>query len=167
MAKNAGVWIDHKRAIVVLVTDAGQEIKKITSDIDKTGRPTSTSRSKHRYTKNDFVAEDTLERKDVSHRNKYYDEVIACLRGADAILILGPGEAKGEFSQHIKAKKLRGLTVELETTDKMSDRQIAAKVSEHFTKAPAKKSVAPKAKKAAKKKVGIATSGKPTKKSRK
>ena len=29
MVKKAGVWIDHKQAIVVLITDAGQEIKKI------------------------------------------------------------------------------------------------------------------------------------------
>ena len=49
-----------------------------------------------------------------------------------AILILGPGEAKGEFLKRIKSKKLRGVTVELETADKMTDRQIAAKVGQHF-----------------------------------
>jgi len=34
--------------------------------------------------------------------------------------------------------------VELETADKMTDRQLAAKVAQHFVSAPAKKSVAPK-----------------------
>jgi hypothetical protein len=48
-------------------------------------------------------------------------------------------------------------TVELETTDKMTDRQRAAKVSEQFTKAPASKSAAPK-------KTAKAMSGKRTKK---
>ena len=166
MAMKAGVWIDLKQAIVVLVTDAGQEIKKIAFDIGQPVRSAGGARSKHRYTKNDFVAEDTLERKVENDRKDYYNDVLASIRGADSLLILGPGEAKGEFSKHIKAKKLRGLTVELETTDKMTDRQIAAKVSAHFTKAPAKKSVAPKAKKATNKKVGSAASGKPTKKSR-
>jgi hypothetical protein len=33
MGKKAGVWIDHKQAIVVLVTDKGKEIKKITSNV--------------------------------------------------------------------------------------------------------------------------------------
>ena len=28
MAAKAGVWIDHKQAIVVLMTDAGQKTKK-------------------------------------------------------------------------------------------------------------------------------------------
>ena len=72
------------------------------------------------------------------------DEVIASLLGATAVLILGPGEAKGEFAKHIKSKKLGGVTIELETVDKMTDRQVAAKVSEHFTPAPASKSAAPK-----------------------
>jgi len=143
MATKAGVWIDHRKAIVVLVTDAGKEIKKIKSGIEKPVRSAGRSSSKNKYTPNDFIAEDSRERKLVSGRKKVYDEVLACIRGADSLLILGPGEAKGELSKHIKAKKVRGLTVEVQTTDKMTDRQVAAKVSEHFAKAPGSKSVAP------------------------
>ena len=33
MATKAGVWIDHRQAIVVLVTDAGKKIKKIASGV--------------------------------------------------------------------------------------------------------------------------------------
>ncbi len=158
MATKAGVWIDHKQAILVLITDAGQEIKKVTSGIAQPARPAGSSRLKNKYTPNDFVAEDRLERKLVDERKKVYEEVLACIRGADSLLILGPGEAKGEFSKHIMAKKLRGLTVELETTDKMTDRQLAAKVNAHFNKAPVSKSAAPK------KKAANATTGKRTKK---
>jgi hypothetical protein len=81
-------------------------------------------------------------------------------------LILGPGEAKGEFNKRIKSKKLRGVTVELETADKMTDRQLAAKVREHFATASASKSVDPK-KTAKKKKMVKTTSGKSTKKTKK
>lgn len=158
MATKAGVWIDHKQAIVVLIADAGQEIKKFKSDIEQpAARPAGSSRSKNKYTPNDFIAEDRRERKLVNDRKKVYGEVLACIRGAKSLLILGPGEAKGEFSKHIQSKKLRGLKVELETTDKMTDRQLAAKVSEHFTKVPARKSVVPKKK-------AKVTSGKRTKK---
>ena len=58
----------------------------------------------------------------------FYNEVIACIRDAEAILIVGPGEAKGEFIKRLKSNELRGRIVELETTDKMTDRQLAAKV---------------------------------------
>ena len=140
MSVKAGVWIDHKQAILVRVTDAGNEIKRITSGIERPDR----SRSHNSYTPNDFVAEDRLERKFDSHLKKFYDEVIACLQGSEALLILGPGEAKGEFHKRLKSKKLRGLVVGLETADKMTNRQIAAQVAEHFAPAPANNSVSPK-----------------------
>jgi len=144
MGTKAGVWIDHNQAIVVLVTDAGQEIRKFNSGMKPAGRPGGKSRSKNKYTPNDFIAEDRRERKLADERKKVFEEVLACTRGADSLLILGPGEAKGEFNKHIQAKKLCGLMVEMETTDKMTDRQVAAKVGEHFTKIPASNSVAPK-----------------------
>ena len=89
--------------------------------------------------------------------------MIAVILGASSLLILGPGEAKGEFNKRIKAKKVRGLTVELETAAKMTDRQLAAKVSEHCAMKPIKKSGVPK--KAVKKKAAKPTSRKTTKKS--
>ena len=106
MATKAGVWIDHKQAIVVLLTDAGQKIKKIAFDIGQPVRTIGGARSRHSYTPNDFVAEDKLERKVENDRKDYYDDVIASLRGAAALLILGPGEAKGELCKHIKTQEV-------------------------------------------------------------
>jgi hypothetical protein len=136
MPIRAGVWIDHKQAIVVLVSDAGKEIKKITSGIE---RPVRT-RSHNAYTPNDFVAEDRLERRFDSRLKKFYEQVIACLQGTGALLILGPGEAKGEFHKSLKSKKLRGLIVEVKTAGKMTDRQLTATVTQHFATIPAKNS---------------------------
>ncbi len=138
MSVKAGVWIDHQQAVLVLITDAGKEIKKMTSGIEGPVR----SRSHNSYTPNDFTAEDRLERKFDSHLKVFYDEVIACLNGSDAILILGPGEAKGELHKRLASKKLRGRTVEVETADRMTDRQLGAKVAQHFAAIPAKSSTA-------------------------
>jgi hypothetical protein len=138
MAIKAGVWIDHSKAIVVLIADKGEVTKRIKSDVKKPARAADGPRPKKSYTPNDFVAEDRQERRLTDHLNKYYDEVIACIRDAEAILILGPGEAKGEFKKRIKSKKLRGRVAELETADKMTDRQIAANVREHFSAVPEK-----------------------------
>jgi hypothetical protein len=139
MATKAGVWIDHKQAIVVLITDAGREIKKIAFDIGQPVLPAGSSSGKHKFTPQDFVAEDRLERKVENDRKSYYDDVIACIRSAESLLILGPGEAKGEFGKRMKAKKVRGVVVELETADKMTDRQLAAKVQQHFATSSVKK----------------------------
>ena len=76
------------------------------------------------------MAEDKRERKAMIHLNKYYDDVIDRLRDADSILVLGPGEAKGEFTKRIEGTKLKGRIAHVGTVDKMSDREIAAHVRE-------------------------------------
>ena len=66
--------------------------------------------------------------------NKYYDEVIAVIRDAESVLLFGPGEAKGELKKRLEKDKLGGQIIAVETVDKMTDRQIAAKVREYFHK---------------------------------
>jgi stalled ribosome rescue protein Dom34 len=64
--------------------------------------------------------------------NKFYDEVIARVHEAESLLIFGPGEAKGEFRERLEHEKPSPRIVNVETTEKMTDRQIAAKVRDHF-----------------------------------
>jgi CO dehydrogenase/acetyl-CoA synthase epsilon subunit len=58
--------------------------------------------------------------------------VIASIRGAESILILGPGEAKEELKKRLKKHQLGSRVVGVETADKMTDRQIEAKVRSFF-----------------------------------
>src|SRR5712691_5411767 len=51
---------------------------------------------------------------------------------AESILIFGPGEAKGELTKRLESENLTGRIVGVETVDKMTDRQIAARVRAHF-----------------------------------
>jgi hypothetical protein len=67
-----------------------------------------------------------------NHLNAYYDQVIAEIRGAESIHIFGPGEAKGELEKRLEHEGLKERVLAIETVDKMTDRQIAAKVREHF-----------------------------------
>lgn len=57
MAIKAGVWIDHQKALVVLISDQGEEIKRIKSSMPRRARLAAGSSSKNKYTPNDFVAE--------------------------------------------------------------------------------------------------------------
>jgi len=54
------------------------------------------------------------------------------MRDAESILIFGPGEAKGELRKRLEKDNLGGRIVAIETVDKMTDRQIAAKVRQYF-----------------------------------
>jgi len=35
MNKQAGLWIDHRKAVIVLITDESEEIQEITSGMEK------------------------------------------------------------------------------------------------------------------------------------
>lgn len=125
MNKQAGLWIDHRQAVIVVVTDAGEETKRIISNMEKHVRFSSGSSG-------DGSQEDVRDRQFGNHLNSYYDEVIAVIRDADAIQIFGPGEAKGELEKRLESEGLQRRIVGVETVDKMTDRQIAAKIREHF-----------------------------------
>ena len=140
----AGVWIDHKQAVVVLITDKGEETRRIRSEIDETRTPDRGLRSKNKYGPRDYVAEARRDQKIKDHLNRYYDQVAASLEGAESILIFGPAEAKSEFKKRITRQKLRGHIAELETADKMTDRQVAASVRRHFAPKPGRPAKAPR-----------------------
>jgi hypothetical protein len=126
--KVAGLWIDHRKAVIVNVSDEGEETKEIESGIEKHVRFSGGSRSE------EGKADDQRDRQFTGHLNTYYDEVISYIRDAESILLFGPGEAKGEIEKRLANKGLGGRIVGVETVDKMTDRQIAAKVRQHFRK---------------------------------
>lgn len=132
MRTRVGLWIDHRKAIVVTVTDRGDETRLVISAVGKQLRRSGDSPLKGRYERQHVVADDSQQRGLTGHLNVFYDAVIASIGGAEAILIFGPGEAKGELKKRLQRKNLGGRIAVLETVDKMTDRQIGAKVREHF-----------------------------------
>jgi hypothetical protein len=131
MKKEVGLWIDHKRTVIVSVTKEGAEIKKIESTIDKQIRSSGRSGSK---TLAAPLAEDHRDKKITEHLNKYYNEIIAFIRDADSILILGPGEAKIELEKRLVHEELKGRIAGIEAVDKLTEPQIVAKVRRYFSK---------------------------------
>jgi stalled ribosome rescue protein Dom34 len=132
MKKEIGLWIDHREAVLVILTEGTEEILHITSSGEKHLRYSGRSHSRTPEGIKEVTAEDQRDRKFANELNKYYDEVIAVVRDADTIQIFGPGEAKGELEKRIEHKGIKANMLVVETADKMTDGQIAAKVREHF-----------------------------------
>ena len=134
MKTKVGLWIDHRKATVVTVTDKGEEMGLIISRAEKQPRRSGDSPLKGSYEPHHVPAEDSRQRTLTEHLNIYYDAVIASIRDAEAILIFGPGEAKGELKERLEKHGLGGRIVGIETVDRMTDRQVAAKVRQYFPK---------------------------------
>ena len=127
----AGLWIDHREAVIVVLSKTGEETKRIQSNAEtqlrRSGEP-STGRFEYQT----VPADDSRQREYTGHLARYYDEIISCLRDAGAVLIFGPGEAKGELKKRFEKDKAGAQIVTMETTDKMTDLQIVAHVRHHF-----------------------------------
>ena len=126
MKREVGIWIDHRKTVIVGVTDKGEETILIPSDMEKHVRYSGAAQ--------EDSAEDQRDRRFTGHLNQYYDQVISCIRDAESILIFGPGEAKVELEKRLEKEALGGRIVGMETVDKMTDRQIAARVRQQFPK---------------------------------
>jgi len=69
----------------------------------------------------------------LDHLDRYYDEVLNELGHPQVLLIFGPGEAKLQLKERVsRSKALSEVVVEIETTDKLTEPQIVAKVKEHY-----------------------------------
>lgn len=128
MKTKIGLWIDHRKAVIVRLRAQKEEIREILSHMEKHVRFSGGAQM--------TSAEDQRDRRFTGHLHKYYDMVVSCIRDADSILLLGPGEAKVELKARLVSEALGDHIVGVETVDKMTDHQIAARVREHFLNSP-------------------------------
>jgi stalled ribosome rescue protein Dom34 len=122
MKKKVGLWIDHKGAVIVFVAGKDTEVKLISSNI----------KNHHRQSGVAMPADDVRQRELTGHLNSFYDEVVSFIRDAESVLILGPGEAKGELKKHLEKDRRSRRIVDIKTSDRMTEKQIVAVIRGHF-----------------------------------
>ncbi|PKL16401.1 MAG: hypothetical protein CVV49_16440 [Spirochaetae bacterium HGW-Spirochaetae-5] len=132
MKKEAGLWIDHRKAVIVIVKGKTDETKEVRSSIENEVRYSDGSHVGSEDVKQQTTAEDKRDRQYMNHLNRYYDDVIAHIHDAATVQIFGPGEAKGELEKRLAKRKFAGSVDVIETVDKLTDKQIEEKVRLRF-----------------------------------
>ena len=122
MQRDVALWIDHRQAVIAAVTGETEDLTRIVSGMEKHVR----------FSAGEGGAEDSRDKRFEGHLHQYYDKVIASVRDARSILILGPGEAKHELEKRLRDAGLGKAIVGVETADKMTDPQIAAAARQRF-----------------------------------
>jgi hypothetical protein len=132
----AGLWIDHRKAVIVSITDDGENIEGVDSNVERKVRLSGGSRTgKTPYGPQQVAVDGKQEVRIKRQLRQYYQEVIRRVQDAHQILILGPGEAKNEIKKELeKSKELALKKVTVEPADKMTERQIAARIRNFFTR---------------------------------
>jgi stalled ribosome rescue protein Dom34 len=130
MDRNVGLWIDHKQAYAIWYEDG--RVEEIASHIEPPAH----------YSGGTQLGGKLNQKGDVELRhndrfrlqlNKYYQQVIAALKHADSIIIMGPGKAKIELEKAIrKNKSMQSRILKIETADKMTKNQMVAYVRKFY-----------------------------------
>ena len=124
MSHDVGVWIDHKKAVIVSISAGQVTTKTLESDVGP---------HPHYSGSQESGGEKKYEERHNLRLDQYYDEVISQLGQPAALLLFGPGEAKLQLKDRLgRSKVLSESIVAVESTDKLTDPQIVAKVKEHY-----------------------------------
>jgi hypothetical protein len=124
MRLKVGIWIDHKRAVIVSASDEHVSTESLESGV---------AAHPHYSGQEGGGGEKQYEERHGQRLDQYYDEVIARMGKPEALLILGPGEAKLELKERLaRSKRLSDCPVDIETASKLTEPEVAAKVREHF-----------------------------------
>lgn len=132
MTTKAGIWIDHRKAVIVTLSPVGEHTTVIISNVEKHLERDGDSPLKGPYEARQVPADNNRQRALTGELNIYYDAVIAATRNCGSLLIFGPGEAKVELHKRLLEMKLGARVAAVKTEDKMTDPQVIAKVRAHF-----------------------------------
>jgi hypothetical protein len=133
MNRKVGIWIDHKKAVIVSASDGRVTAKTLKSEVGRHTRYSARAGYPTPDGPQDGRGEKKYEERYDQRLDQYYDEVIRQLGQPEALLIFGPGEAKLQLDARLsRSKALSERVVGVETTDKLTDPQIVAKVKAHY-----------------------------------
>jgi stalled ribosome rescue protein Dom34 len=126
MSRDVGVWVDHKKAVIVSIAAGEVTTRTLTSDVGAHPRYAGSQEG---------GGEKKYEERHNQDLDRYYDDVIDQLGKPDAVLLFGPGDAKLQLKARLGRSKVSVSSetiVAVESTDKLTDPQIVAKVKEHY-----------------------------------
>ena len=133
MKKNAGIWIDREKAFVVSIAQNKDTIIRIESNVEGHVRLAGGSRASTPYGPQEGTSEGRREERRRQKLRQYYKKIIRTISDAQKIFIFGPGEAKIELEKEIgESGQLASRVVGVLRADKMTERQIAARIREFF-----------------------------------
>ena len=124
MERKVGLWINHRKAVIVSIANKKIYIREITSNIENQSRPK----------KNDLV--DSAEEKSEIQLDRYYNVIISLISDGESIWIFGPDDAKVVLEDRLRTAGFGARVVGIETVAEMTNRQLALKVQQRFLRKP-------------------------------
>lgn len=124
MNAKLGIWIDHKKAVIVSVARDHSAVTRLQSSV----RP-----HRHYHGAQDGGGEKKYEARHEQGVAHFVDAVARHVERGDEVLILGPGESKSALARRIrKIKSLKGVATTTTAADKLTEPQLVAAIRRRY-----------------------------------
>lgn len=133
MEKQIGVWLDSEKAFLISLTENGESVRKIESDVESRVRFPGEKKAYHRLG-NMFVNP----QKKITERKKhqlsdYFNKIVANIKDSDEVLLFGPSKTKEWFHKELhKHYHMENKVKGVENSALLTERQMIAKVRNFF-----------------------------------
>lgn len=128
-----GIWIDHKEAVLVAIGGEKTTVARIKSNAESHFRPSGGRKMGGTSVAQSVSKEQTADERRKHQLHDFYQMVIKKIQKADTVFIFGPAEAKLELVREIESIKGRHAAIAaVETTDRLTENEIVAKVKAFF-----------------------------------
>lgn len=134
MKTRAGIWLDAEKSFIVFLNNGNARVEMIESGIETRVRFEGERKPFSRLGGMLYnPAKKRTERK--KHRLKdYFETLKTMLQPAGEIYVFGPAGTGKQFSRHMySCRQMRDRVVKVERTDRMTEKQMVAKVKDFFT----------------------------------
>ena len=134
MSRMAGIWIDHREAVMVSIENGATSVCLVESGVGQHFRPSGGWKAGGTSVAQSIVKEQTADERRKHGLHAFYQKVIKKADGQTGeVFIFGPGEAKHELVKEVQKIKDTRITISaVETCDRLTLPQITAKVRSFF-----------------------------------
>jgi hypothetical protein len=117
MNDKVGIWIDHRKAVIVSASADRVTVRTLESQVGPHSRYSGRAGSPAPEGGEDEGGEKKYEKRYRQHLDRYYDAVISQLGHPEALLILGPGEAKLQLKERLSRRDRDGRLAQSALSD--------------------------------------------------
>ena len=131
--KKTGIWIDHRKAIMVSLDGENCEVSEMESGAENHYHPSGGWKSGGTSVAQSVVKEQSAEERRNHQYRTFYHNIMKTLEDKCTVYIFGPAEAKIELEKEMNLTKYPHIDVSaVEACDKLSKHDIIEKVKSHF-----------------------------------
>jgi hypothetical protein len=128
----AEVWIDHRKAVIRTITGDLEKTLEVRARMEPERREWDRLPPKPPSELTSMVTDEDSPSEFRMGLDRYYADVVEAIGDVMAVLIFGPGGAKGELRHCLIRSRFAGQVRAMEPSGLWTDRQLAARARDHL-----------------------------------